>query len=189
MEQLKNLKFEFPEIDTDGRLGELIIYIADKCQNDPYFGATKLNKILWLSDMMSYAYYGEPITGTAYQRLNKGPASKRLLPVKDKLIRNSRIVERQSPFGLHTQKRIIAISDPDLKIFTARDISLVDTAIDFLRGKTATTSSEMSHIKPWKIAKPKELIPYQAIFLSGEEITDYDISRTKELSEQFGWPK
>ena len=38
---------------SDERLGELILYVADKCADDPRFGATKLNKILWWSDFQA----------------------------------------------------------------------------------------------------------------------------------------
>ena len=51
------------------RMAELIVYIADLCQEDPTFGATKLNKILFYADFASYAKYGRPITGQEYQRL------------------------------------------------------------------------------------------------------------------------
>lgn len=36
--------FSFPEMDPDRRLAELMLYLADKCERDPVFGATKLNK-------------------------------------------------------------------------------------------------------------------------------------------------
>lgn len=46
--------FSFPEMDPDRRLAELILYIAEKCERDPNFGATKLNKILTFADFSAY---------------------------------------------------------------------------------------------------------------------------------------
>jgi hypothetical protein len=42
------LTYKFDEYNSDERLQELILYIAEKCEEDPTFGATKLNKILYL---------------------------------------------------------------------------------------------------------------------------------------------
>jgi len=40
------------EID-ERKFKELILYVADKCSDDPDFGAVKLNKILFYSDFYS----------------------------------------------------------------------------------------------------------------------------------------
>src|SRR6266498_2034018 len=77
------LTFDFPEMDCEERLREMILYICAKCADDPAFGATKLNKILWFSDFLAYFQRGVPITGVAYQRLSRGPAPKRLVPVRE----------------------------------------------------------------------------------------------------------
>ncbi len=47
------------------KLRELVLYIADKCEEDRTFGAVKLNKILFYADFISFAEYGEPITGVS----------------------------------------------------------------------------------------------------------------------------
>ena len=54
-------------------LRELILFIADRCEDEPTFGATKLNKILFYADFLSYALYGEPIAGVTYRKLERGP--------------------------------------------------------------------------------------------------------------------
>ena len=63
----------------------LVLYIADKCSDDPHFGATKFNKILFYADFLSYGLYGQPITGATYFRLPKGPAPKQWLQVRGEM--------------------------------------------------------------------------------------------------------
>lgn len=179
--------FNFDRPDGEVRLEELIIYIADKCSDDPYFGATKLNKILWNADTYSYAFYGQPITGVTYQKLPKGPAPKRFLPVKERLRDRGDIIERLSKLGRFTQHRIVPTRDPDLSVLTARDIAIVDKIIEFLADKNASEVSSMSHLRGWAIARTKQEIPYEAIFLSEEGITEEDVTRTQELSREYGW--
>ena len=59
---------------------ELILYVCEKSATDPNFGATKLNKILFLSDFWAYAYCGRPITGVEYMKLRFGPAPEGVRP-------------------------------------------------------------------------------------------------------------
>jgi len=56
------------------RFKEVLLYIAQSSENDPRFGATKLNKILYFSDFKAFATLGDFITGATYQRLDRGPA-------------------------------------------------------------------------------------------------------------------
>jgi hypothetical protein len=70
------------------KLKELILYISQKCASDPNFGAIKLNKILYFSDFASFAHYGEPITGAEYQKLEQGPAPRRMVPVRNEMQRS-----------------------------------------------------------------------------------------------------
>lgn len=179
--------YAFPDLRGEDRLRELILYIADKCADDKYFGAVKLNKILWHADMHAYAHYGVPVTGLEYMRLDHGPAPRRLLPVKEAMLEKGEIVEQPRQLGRRTQKRIIPLREPNLEIFSGKDIAAVDAVIEFLWDKTADDVSEMSHWRAWRITPPGELIPYEAAFLSDEGITEYDKIRAAELIGKYGW--
>src|SRR5688572_1912439 len=69
----ENLTFGKDDTESRERLRELMLFIAERCLNDPTFGAVKLNRILFLADFISFARYGEPITGTPYRKLPSGP--------------------------------------------------------------------------------------------------------------------
>lgn len=182
-----NVTYEFPEMNPDERLRELILYISAKCTGDIFFGATKLNKILWHSDAASYAYYGTPVTGANYFKLEHGPAPKRLLPIKRQMVDRDEITEKNSFLGQRAQHRIIPLREPDLTKFTARDIAVVDQIIEALWNKEATEVSRESHIRAWEQVGYKQSIAYESIFLSSEGITDRDIEKTKALASKYGW--
>ena len=132
----KNSSLESGAGKSDERLRELILYIADRSQTDPRFGATKLNKLVFFADFQSYAERGKPITGCQYMRLPNGPVPRHLIPIRDRLVEEG----------------------------------------------------ELSHDRKWRIAGgDKEAIPYQAAFISNEPITAYEIARTGELAERYGW--
>ena len=181
--------FSFPEMDPDRRLAELILYIAEKCEHDPGFGAVKLNKILAFADFSSYFETGKPITGAEYMRLPQGPAPRRLLPIRGRLEDSHEIAVREVSVGKYQQQRIVPLRRPDLSIFTAPEIAAVDKIIDFVWNRTAAAVSEFSHGIAWRVAANRESIPYEAVFLSDEDLTDYDRARTAELASERGWER
>ena len=180
---------KFNGADAEKRLGELMLHIANKCEDDPTFGATKLNKILWWADFISYARTGRPITGVEYHRLGNGPAPKRLLPVRKKLIAKKDAVVKERPIYNRTQIRLIPLREAKYDLFTAEQIALVDEIISGLWEEPAKYISELSHGKAWEVAKDGQSMPYESIFLSDSPITRFDVIRTLELAEQYGWDR
>jgi hypothetical protein len=170
------------------KLSELILYISQKCATDPKFGAVKLNKILYLSDFLSFGNWGEPITGVEYQHLRQGPAPRRLIPVRDELQTNKKLVVQTLPLKSgHRQVRTVNLVDPDLRIFSGREIALVDSIIEDLWDMDAEESSEFSHrFVGWKMTREGEPIPYGSIFLSDEPLSEAEIVRGQELARNFG---
>jgi hypothetical protein len=180
------LHFHFPVERSTQRFRELIIYVSEKCVLDQYFGAIKLNKILYHSDFRAFKSFGVPITGVTYFRLKQGPAPKALLPVRRELEREGAIRVDTVMMGPVEQKRTVALRAPVLEHFTRDELLLVDQVISDLWSQTATEVSDASHDVRWRVLKNQDNIPYEFAFLS-DELTDNDIAKTAELAAQFGW--
>src|SRR5271155_5510037 len=168
--------------ESDRKLAELILYISKKCANDYYFGATKLNKILYFSDFLAYGNWGKPITEAEYQNLRKGPAPIRLRPIRRELEESGALIVR--PVLLvsgHTQHRTIAFREPDLSLFDGNEIALVDFVIEKLAGLNAEETSELSHRRfGWKSTREGDTIPYETIFLSDAPLSESELRGAKE---------
>ena len=179
---LGRLNFGTPGDVSDGRLGELMLYIADRCAGDPYYGATTLNKLLYFSDFFAFADRGESITGAEYMTLPQGMVPKRLKYVREKMRAEDALHIRRQKVGRYTQQQVIPLRSPDLDGFSGWEIALVDEIIDLCRGKSATEMSAMTHDRVWEIAgTDKAPIPYQAVYISSKPLTRYDLVRTREL--------
>jgi hypothetical protein len=177
--------FKFKVNHSDEKLGELILYIAKKSQNDPHFGATKLNKILFFSDFYNYANHNAPITGVEYMRLGAGPVPKPLVPVRQKLIAKKAIaIQELAVADGYNQKKVVALREPDLSIFSAQEIEIVNMIMETLKDSNASEVSELSHGKAWQAAKDRESIPYEAFWISDEPISACDKSITLQLIQQ-----
>ena len=173
---------------NESKFKELILYVAQRSESDPSFGAIKLNKVLFLADILAYAMLNRPITGAEYFKLERGPAPRLMLPVREAMIRDNDIVmiTRES-FGL-PHDRIIAKRPPDLSEFTGHEIALVNDVIELEKDASGSDLSEMTHrMVGWRVAAHKEVIPYSTVFLSEDPLTEDDYLRAQELAARYEW--
>jgi uncharacterized phage-associated protein len=170
--------------DADRRLAELMLYIAARSEADSKFGATKLNKILFYADMAAYGKLGRPITGQDYQKLERGPAPKRLLPVQTKMEHRGDGAIQQRDYKGYVQKRLIALREPDLTGFSGEEIAIVDSVIRVLWGMNASEVSEMSHLETgWIAADLKEDIPYESVLVYTRTPTPREIGHGQKIAK------
>lgn len=174
-------------IGDEEKLGELILYVSQRCATDPKFGSVKLNKILYFSDFLSFGRWGKPITGVDYQHLRQGPAPRRLIPVRDRLQKNGALVVQEVPLmNGNIQKRTVNLREADLSEFAGNEISLVDQVIKTLWNLDADETSELSHqLVGWKMTKQGDSIPYGTIFLSDAPLSPAEIQRGKEIAAEL----
>lgn len=174
---------------TDRTLGELVLYIAQKCSEHPKFGATKLNKILFFSDFLAFQREGRSISGACYMKLEHGPVPRRLKPVVHRLEREGAAAMEVKPLlGGRVQKRLRPLREPVLDSFHAKQIDLVHDVIEALKDATAEEVSEFSHNRIWEVAELNEEIPYEAVFICDDDSpSEEDNKLIANLSERFGW--
>jgi hypothetical protein len=170
---------------TESRLKELVVYIASMCQDDPAFGAVKLNKVLFNADFRSQRLRGRPVTGAAYFRLPAGPAPRAMLPTLRELHQEGALLTQQRLVGGKVQKRPVALRLAHLDAFDGMDIAIVDQVIDELWGKSATAVSNESHGVQWRTRSNKDPIPYEAAYLSDDPVTADDVCRAEELIREL----
>lgn len=184
-----HLNYTLPRERWKERLRELIIYICRQCADHEYFGAIKLNKILYYSDFESYKRLDFPITGTAYRKLPKGPAPENFLAVRRELVENglAELDERPASKGDYVEHRLVAKREADLTIFSKSEIEVVDEIINRFADLTASEVSELSHDIRWHTVEMNTLMPYEMVWMSNEPITSHDRKRVKELILEHGW--
>jgi hypothetical protein len=155
---------------------ELVLFICQRSEGDVAFGATKLNKLLFYSDFLSYKKLGKPITGARYQRLPNGPAPRCLLPVLEDMQRVGEVAQSERNFFGRVQKRTMALRDPDLTLFSGSEIALVTELIEKCWNQNASWISEQSHrFMGWQLADDREDIPYSVALVEFEDVTDQDL--------------
>lgn len=147
----------------DDALRQLILHIAALSAGDEYFGAAKLNKLLFLADFLAFMQLGRPITGQAYQKLRAGPAPRRIVRVRGEMVADGVLAIEEVQIFDRTQKRPVPMSSADLSGFTPEELQLVGKLVDEWRGASALQISQASHeFIGWQMVKAGETIPYEA---------------------------
>lgn len=165
------------------RLKALVQYICYQCHDPSVLGAIKLNKILWYSDVIAFARSGDSITGETYVKQQFGPVPRHILGVIEDLEAEEALVMREVEFYGKQKKEYVALKKPDISMFTADEISLVDSVIDVVCHKhTASSISMASHDAIWKLAEIGEEIPlYAALASELGEVTEDDVKWAKRV--------
>lgn len=168
-------------VPGSGKLEALAHYICYKCQDPTILGSTKLNKILWYSDVISLKLRGEAITGETYVKRQYGPVPKHILEVIRRLQKQGAIVVRPSDYHGYQKRDFIAMTKPDFSVFSPEEISIVDDVLrEVCYNHTATSISLATHDDIWKLADIGEEIPLETAFASElAEISEEDVKWAK----------
>ena len=167
------------------KFNRLVHYICNKCHDPTTLGATKLNKILLCSDRYAYFWSGTPITGERYIKRQFGPVPAHILETLDELVSQEALIIRESYYGGYPKREFITLNAPDLSIFSAQEISTVDSMIKAIcDNHTAQSISDLTHDKIWELADIGEEIPYETVFVSSlGEINEDDMEWAKRELE------
>ena len=185
MTKREGFTYEFPEMSPRDRLRELILYIAEKLEDDPNFDRTKLAKIIYFSDMESYRMHRRPVSGSAFDRMAYGPLPKNFLKTLDELKEEGRIDEIEREYFDYTQKRIVVRSGTSGDMFSEAELGVVDGNIQKFRDWNAIGLSERSHGVAWRLTEEGNPIPYEYALYSDEPLTEEETLRAQELALKY----
>lgn len=167
--------------ESRARLRELMLFVAERCLDDPQFGVTKLNKILFYCDFRAFAKFGKPITGISYNKLPYGPVPTGAESTRQQMERDEEIFVTSEGYSPFLIKQIVPRRAANLDMFSGPEMALIDDVISALADATGSQVRNLSHGKAWNSVEMHEAIPYEAIFISDEPYTEADIARAHEL--------
>ncbi len=162
-------EYQTPQLDSN-KLKAAVHYICYRAPNPNKLGATKLNKILFYSDMQAYLDWGTPITGEVYVKRQHGPVS---LHVRDMVRQlqeeHALAVSEASGYHVYTgqryrQRSFYSLKAPDVSVFNGAEMQTLDYMVEVICNKhSARSISEHSHDTIWELAEYGETIPYYTV--------------------------
>ena len=148
----------------------MILYVARRCEPARFFGAVKLNKIIWKADFDSFSDRHVPVTGREYLKQQFGPALREMKPIQRDMDRDGEISFSRKVYADGViEQRTIALIEPDLTSFSAEDMSYVDASIDHYWDMTGAESSDQSHGIAWETRAIGATMPYESARLSDRQ--------------------
>lgn len=175
-----------PQIQFDrAKFKEVVLFICSACEPSR-LGAVKLHKILYLSDMLQFAFEGHPITGSTYRKRVHGPTSHHLLPMLTELQREGAIRVGSVEYFRYKKATYEPLREPNLSVLSEGEVTLIRDVIEFVANhNTAKTISEFSHNRAWEMAEFGDEIPYHSAFaLFPTEISPQTIEWAASVSGQ-----
>lgn len=151
---------------------KLVQYIVQRFASeegsDPYFGAVKLNKILFFCDFTAYSRWFEPITGATYIHLREGPVVDNWKRERALMVANGIVAMDTVEFFDYRQHRLKpTASTPSaeslMEDFSPRERDLIKEVCIALRNLSARDVTELSHKHlGWRSTEHLEVIPYES---------------------------
>ena len=124
---------------------------------------TKMNKVLFYIDFLSYRERGMAISGLAYNAIEFGPVPQRwdrVYSAFDEVEERLRLVQNQECVSLE------AAGEADMSCFTEQEMEIINEVCAKVKNMTSRAISKMSHEEPaWKDhIGDTETIPFSDAF-------------------------
>ena len=145
---------------STARLKNLLLYVLN--QMGETF-QTKMNKVLFYIDFLSYRERGMAISGLAYQAIEFGPVPQRwdrVYSAFDEVQEQLRLVQGQECMSLTTNE------EADMCGFSEAEMAVIDAVCGKMKKMTSRAATKMSHDEPvWNDHVGKaETIPFSEAF-------------------------
>jgi Protein of unknown function (DUF4065) len=163
------------------RLKQLILYIVEQMKDAPYFGETKLNKVLFRSEFAAFRDLGAVLTHYRYVKNKFGPTLSAYLPIVSEMEREGLLAWQVQQQGTREERRPILPDGVswDRRAFSKAEIDLVEEEVRRAFDQTARELSDEEHsTAAWFATRMGEQVspelslvedPGSAIPLSDEE--------------------
>lgn len=151
-------------VQLDERLYKnAVLYFIKYC-NNKYLGATKLNKLLYYLDFISYRDQGKSFTGDAYIHDQYGPVPASIGEVLTTLKSDGAIDASAVSYkdGEKIQFEIKDVAQFDEKVFSKEQKELLKSISDEFGSWPTEKIVAQTHLEaPWFYSKPYEVVDYE----------------------------
>ncbi len=174
--EVDEVRINIPQQNID-KFKQVLLYILQKVGAKPNIGLTVLYKLLYFIDFDFYEKYEEQLMGLTYIKNTHGPTPREFVSVVKEMKKLGELVEVQSKYFAHEQKKFLPNREPDLSLLNGRELEMIDDVLDRYADKSARQLSEMTHRDmPWKATDDKKNIDYELAFYRPDEfsVREYD---------------
>lgn len=137
-----------------------VLYFVKYC-NNAFLGATKLNKLLYYLDFISYRDMEKPVTGDIYIHKDFGPVPENIDVILSELKTENFISAEIIPYMDGFKQKFEALKAPDLASFSEYEKNLLhDICKTFELWETEKIVAQTHLEAPWFYSQPYETVDY-----------------------------
>jgi transcriptional regulator with XRE-family HTH domain len=157
---------------------EVLLYILNILGSRPNIGETVIYKLLYFIDFDFYEKYEEQLIGATYQKNHYGPTPMEFKKIVENMMEEEEIRRVKDEYFNYPRTKYLPLREPDLSIFTANEIKLIDSVIGRLGHMNASEISKHSHGDvPWLTTEDQQIIEYESVFY---RTSPYSVRSDKE---------
>lgn len=148
-----------PQINQD-KYDNAVLYFVKYC-NNCYLGATKLNKLLYYLDFISYRDTKNQVTGDVYIHKQYGPVPSKVDEILTKLHTEKKIEIKILPYKDGETYEYQALQAPDTNIFSKFEIELMDKICQEFSMWPTDKIVNQTHLEaPWFYSTPYQVVDF-----------------------------
>ena len=169
------------------RFKELILFIADQSKDDPRFGISKLNKILYFADFKAFGILGQSITGATYERRDFGPVPREMLAALHEM-EDAGDINRTERHYLNQRQKVVQALRPSRadELLDGREREIVSIILDELRTRAEDQVRVLSSLNDmWQLANVGEEIPHEWAYISTRKPSPTELKIAREQYAEF----
>jgi len=160
----KEIRISVPQKNLK-KFKEVLLYILNKVGSKPNIGESVLYKLLYFIDFNFYEKYEEQLIGATYIKNNYGPTPKEFMKIVEEMEKKEELEKIESIYHQYPQRKYLPLREPDLNMFKAIELKIIDEVLDKLSDMNAVQISEYSHNDvPWLTTDEGDIIDYESVF-------------------------
>jgi len=169
---------------------EMVHFIIDECRDPARLGATRLNKVCWHADLISFKVTGKSISGETYVKRQRGPVPSKILATLEKLKSEGAITIRERNFGYYKRRDFMSLRPCKIRLLSENDLDTIREVLGEVCNHSANIVSEMTHDQIWNAAGDGEEIPFFATLAASSGTISSDDKKwanqmVRELKREF----
>lgn len=138
-----------------------ILYLLKYCNNE-HLGKTKLNKLLYYLDFISYRDRGKSITGDVYIHEDYGPIPTKSDEILSELKKEKKIkVDFDDEYKKYGRYNFSSLKSPNLEAFDKYEKELLEKICKLFYTWSNDKIITQTHLEaPWFYSKPYDVVDY-----------------------------
>lgn len=137
-----------------------ILFFIEHC-NNMYLGATKLNKLLYYLDFISFRDRGTSVTGDVYVHKDYGPVPAYIDSLLEEMKEAKIISIERVPYGENGTFKYEAKKNTELGVFNKEEVKLLNNICKEFELWSTDKIVNQTHLEaPWFYSKPFEVVDY-----------------------------